>query len=224
MPAYGQYAEFSADSSKLHLWFQDRPDLLEEVLEMRWILNGQPLSFGSPAVRIPVDDKLDTLLYLNYAGATWDTILCHISEPRQYRFKYNTCCNAFDVYSLQPERRIKKPSVIFRTENQVPPKTWVGTVGLSRTWISGHQTDTISAVYWSPMQPNIYPISIQRLEECDSHQECTDLAYIPLDKEEAGMAFQEAEVLWRGLFMPLHEDTIKINFDLIAKEVSIRLE
>ena len=146
-----QFAVFSIDTNS----FMHK----EKLHEMQWIINGKPLKYGLPPVKIKPDaNKLDTILFKIRPNANWDTIICNIAKPDSLEFVYNPCCGAFNIRDVKT-KKFTQAKVVFKIKT--PSKNiYLGVMSEAGVLIKNNSTDTLKVTCSSVMSPNIVNVRL----------------------------------------------------------------
>ncbi len=214
------YAEFRTDTTRLKSYDGNLP---ESISQQIWFINGQEMRYGSKMVKIkPNPNKLDTILYKGYRKKEFDTIICNISEVKNYKFYYNECCGAFNIQDESTKIFIQG-KIIYQLKS-LDNKTYLGTLGEAGIIVNGKNTDTLNVSCRSAMSPNIYNISFKHIEICKDGLNCSE-----------GTCLQEKEnddPNWRFgyktiskkldiLYMPLKPEPAIISYDPKTDKIKI---
>jgi len=155
-----EFAEFSTDTTGFSSWFTTNRDKFPEITEQIWIIDGQKMSYGSESIKVKVNpNKLDTILYKGYRRKEFDTIICNISEAKNYKFNYNECCGAFNIQDASTKKFIQG-KIIYKLKN-IDNKTYLGRLGETGILVENKNIDTLIVNCRSAMSPNIYNISFR---------------------------------------------------------------
>lgn len=217
---FGQYATFIADTTDFHSEIASTARERDIVMQMEWRINGQVLRFGSAPIHIKTDPKkIDTILYRMLTNMPFDTIICNVKNPVTYKFVYNLCCGAFDVYG--PGDKRLEGEVVFHLKGRAKGKKYLGILGESGVLVN--VTDTLEWGCRSPMQPNIYPLQFEEVEVCSDTAKCKESVCIS-DRKKNERAYdlsyrtilRKVNVLYMPLSEPLH-----VTYDVPSRRVII---
>ncbi len=184
-----------------------RKEVYERITQAQWKIKGKTLRYGSKPVKVRIDNKIDTIFYKENNNSKWDTLICNINKPNTFKFLYNPCCGGFNVQKSSKNIRGKvKFSLIGQNKND----TYIGILDDAAVILSGSDTE-LSPYCRSVMHPNVYNISIQKIEVCKDESNCTEkcinngadtLSYLPISQK---ISF---------LFLPLSEEPFVIKYNL----------
>lgn len=215
-----QFAEFSVEQLSPAENKSNR-----EFQAMQWILNGQPLSYALPSVKIiPNPDKIDTLLFKAKPAAKWDTIYCNIKEAGKYQFTYNECCGGFDLRNQSNNMR-EIGEVAFKINNP-GNKAYLGTLGESGLILSQKVKEVkVKPACRSAMSPNIYHVTLQEVVICSDTLGCENdicLYKENQDDQDYNFWYKPISVKANFLYMPLGDSPLVVVYDPKKGKVSLR--
>ena len=218
-------AEFSADSSKLMKYTGHRQELIKEVMEMKWKINGQEFYFGSSPVKVfPNPDKLDTLFYKPNKKARWDTIICNVTIPEKYQFVYNICCDGFNVRKLTNNKSIEGRVVVELNKEPIDI-LYLCTLGESGILPKSGVIDTLYNVCGSAMSTNIYWLTLKEIVVCKDSVNCTEETCLIESEYEVpkyDFGYNTTSTILNFNYMPLGNGILNILFDNETNEVIIK--
>lgn len=215
-------AIFSTDT--IRFWGKSKK-FMERINQQVWYINGTEMRYGSETIRIqPNSNKLDTILFQRSPKEHFDTIICNIEEPYEYRFYFNECCGGFNLKN-ETINSFPRGKVQFKTIGKTSG-SYLGKIGDSGTSLISEKTDTIRDYCKSAMAPNVDLISIWRIEECDSSDnDCAEICIEEKDQNEINnfkvLEIRQDELIQEFLYLPLDETPLKILFDTNQKSVVI---
>lgn len=219
------YAEFRTDTTRFKRWYaKDDGKLPERITEQVWFINGQEMSYGSGAIKVKVNpNKLDTVLYKGYRRKELDTIICNISEAKNYKFYYNECCDAFNIQDESTKKFIQG-KIIYQLKN-TDDKTYLGTLGEAGVLVKNKNVDTLNVNCRSAMSPNVYNISFRQIELCKDSLNCNEgicLQEKGKDEPNWDFGYKTVSIKLDFLFMPLKSEPLIIIYD--TKTDTIKIE
>lgn len=211
-----EYAEFSADASI----FEKNGQLPDTFKKHLWIINGQELRYGSKPIKVKVNpNKIDTILYRGNAGYKenqFDTILCHISKAKKYKFVYNPCCFGFNIIDMSNVSKPKKTSaeVIFQLTQPNYNQTYLGTLGETGILLKYPNTYVFPA-NWScrsAMSSNIFRVSLRQIASCT--YKCNEIICLQENDEiKYDYEFRTISKKIEVLFAPLDTEALLIFYN-----------
>jgi len=217
---FGQSAVFMADTTDLWARVGQRKDLLNEVKEMEWRIQGKVLSFGSKPVKIsPEPNSIDTVFYRHHRGAKWDTLICSIRKPMKYRFVYNECCDGFNVIA---DKKGIDPKVRFRIKGSSPTKKILGTLGEAGMLVTQNKRDTLSSHCRSAMAPGVYSVALKEIVACSEAEKCKGYVCLVSKGKVSDFEFKTVATKFEMHFLPLDSDPIEVLYDLRADKVYVK--
>ena len=218
---FGQTATFSADTSRLLR--ETRTDILEQIMEAEWNINGQTLHYGSEPITIETDNTLDTIYFRQQRNANVDTLICNINKPGHFTFYYNECCGGFNIADTSGKFIVG--SVIFQIQGQIKAQRYLGTLGETGILINSSSQDTLNPGCRSAMAPNVYQITFSQIEVCTDTVDCTEgTCLLEPGQEELNYAFGFKTISKKldCLYLPLSNQPIKVTY--IPESDEIRME
>lgn len=225
-PLAGQeYAEFSTDTDRVkNQWDDIELKYSEQIADQFWIIDGKKLRYGNETIRVKVNpNKLDTIYFKAYRRNMLDTIICNISTATKYKFHFNECCGAFNV-SNESENKFITGSILYSLTTSDSSKKYLGTLGEAGIMINENQRDTLTVNCRSAMSPNIYNLSLNEIEVCNSEKDCPNgVCLVEKGKEDPNWDFGYTMVSSKMemLYMPLSSEPIKINYDPLKKQIKM---
>jgi len=219
------YAEFRTDTTRFKRWYgKDDGKLPERITEQVWFINGQEMGYGSGAIKVKVNpNKLDTILYKGYRRKELDTIICNISEAKNYKFYYNECCGAFNIQDESTKKFIQG-RIIYQLKNS-DNKTYLGTLGEAGIMVNSKNTDTLNVSCRSAMSPNVYNISFRQIELCKDSLNCkegTCLQEKGKDEPNWDFGYKTVSKKLDILFIPLKSEPTFIVYDPKTDRIKIK--
>ena len=209
-----EYAEFMTSINRQQRHFgKDKDKFPKSMTESVWFINGQKMFFGCKPVKVRVNpNKLDTIIYNGYRQRKSDTILCNISEAKQYIFHYNECCGGFNIQDGATKQYFKG-RVIFQVK-QENNQTYLGTLGEAGVLLQRRKSDTLKVGCRSAMSPNVYPISLSTIELCKEGLDCNEEFCLQTnDNLQYDFRFKIQSKKLDVLFMPLKFEPLVIVYD-----------
>jgi len=218
------YAEFRADTTSFKRWYaKDDRKLPEIITEQVWFINGQEMRYGSVPIMVKVNpNKLDTILYKGYRRKELDTIICNISEAKNYKFYYNECCGAFNIQDESTKKFIQG-KIIYQLKN-TDDKTYLGTLGEAGILVKYKKIDTLNVNCRSAMSPNVYNISFRQIEFCKDTLNCNEgicLQEKGKDNPNWNFGYKTVSIKLDILFIPLKSEPLIIIYDPKADTIEI---
>jgi hypothetical protein len=215
---FGQTATFSADTVKdiRTNMFYDR------MIEAEWKIKGQALHYGSKPIAVKTDNIIDTILFREDKNSKWDTLICNIVKPRNYKFWYNPCCGKFNVSDGTKESIIG--AVIFNLNGLDKERQYLGTLGETGILLKATLNDTLKPGCRSAMSPNIYWLTLREIKICKDTIDCNEgTCLYEKGKEDLNYKFgyKTISVKLDCLFLPLSNQPIKVNYNLRTEKVKI---
>lgn len=224
---FGQnFAEFSTDTTRFRQHYREgrHVDLPDYIKDQEWIINGQKMTYGSEQIKVEVNaNRLDTILYKGYRKNEFDTIICNISEPRNYKFFYNECCGAFNVQDEGLEKFIQG-SIIYRLQSNNESNLYLGTLGEAGILVKKNSHDTLKVNCRSAMSPNIYNISFKQIENCQDSINCKEGICLQVQGENEPVwdyGFMTISTEMDFLFLPLSQKPLIVTYDPKTKKIKI---
>ena len=219
------YAEFKTDTTRFKKWDEkDDGKLPERITDQVWFINGQEMRYGSGAIKVKVNpNKLDTILYKGYRRKELDTIICNISEAKNYKFYYNECCGAFNIQDESTKKFIQG-RIIYQLKNS-DNKTYLGTLGEAGIIVNSKNADTLNVSCRGAMSPNVYNISFRQIELCKDSLNCNEgtcLQEKGKDEPNWDFGYKTVSKKLDILFMPLKSEPIFIVFDPKIDRIKIK--
>jgi len=219
-----QTAEFRADIKSLKKSTGNNERVYNEAMQMKWIINGKKLYFGSEPIRvIPNKRTIDTILFRHKSNSKYDTIICNIEEACKFSFEYNPCCGSF---YLRKENKSKlSREVKFVISNKDENDLYLGTLGETGILLNKNNVENhINEICRSAMSPNVYPISICKIRKgCNLLNNCEELlCEIQNGEAKNGFEYEVIETQLEFLYLPLSEKTLEVLFDQKTKNVELR--
>ena len=218
-----EYAEFSADTTRLGHHKDKNGVLLERIKEQEWFINGQRMYYGCQPIRVAVNpDKLDTVLYRASRKADLDTIICNIAEPEKYRIYHNDCCKPFYI-KYKSTNRYTSAKIVFSLSEESGSKTYLGTLGEAGLVVHGQKEQELIPNCRSAMNNNIYTVSFREIEFCEELN-CDNSICLQEEGEEDPdyYSFRSISTKLDFKYMPLNSNPIFVTYD--PKTDSIRID
>lgn len=208
-----EMAEFHADTNKLWIYAGHYAKTFKRIKEMRWKLNGKPLSFGSGPIQISANpSKFDTLLYQKNSKTNWDTIICNVAHSGQYSFVYNECCDGFNIKEVSTTSYYKL-KVLYEINAKTRSK-YLGTIDDAAMLVTT-STDTLNPECRSPLHPNIYKLTLKKIRKCRDTVGCS-YAYCLVKKRKddtSSLYYKVLDTKLEVLYMPLGDELLRVRYD-----------
>lgn len=210
--AYAQTAKFYADTTVMRSYTGSQKEF-DKAMEMQWLINGKPLSFGSDTVEIiPDKNVFDTIFYKRNAKAKWDTIICNIAKPNTYAIRYNACCGAFDIVNENKRVSMKlRFSIKGKSSNM-----YLARLGETAKYIVGKDSKTITPLCRSAMKPNIFWVMLQQVEICTNEGNCEKNEEFCLQTEtgeaDYDFSYTVKKTIAKFLYLPLDDKPLRISY------------
>jgi len=219
---FGQSATFSADTIRFFRDKYNRRDIYDKIMESEWKIDGQTLRYGSEPIVVKTDNRIDTILFRQFKKSKWDTLICNISEAKNYKFQYNECCGAFNV--SDETNKFITGSVNFVLKGNTKNKIYLGTLGETGIRVTSKLKDTLKPGCRSAMSPNVYWLSFGEIEPCKDSLNCNEVTCLyEKGKEELiyEYGYKTISFKLKCLFLPLSSQPIKVIYDPKADSVKI---
>lgn len=221
--AFAQTATFSADTLNLRKYANNQ-GLFERILEREWIIQGQRLTYTSTPIQvIPDPQKIDTIYFKLNKQSAYDTILCNISEPNDYEFVYNTCCDGFNVKN-NCTGQFTRGSVIFKIEGKAKKKKYMGSFGCAGELVQSKKMNHLKETCCSAMSPNIYPVSFSEIDLNPSIEENFSESLMCLFddyQERFDFRYKIITTKTKFLYMPLNTEPLMIIYHPKTNEIEL---
>ncbi len=219
---HAQNAKFYADTVLLRSYVGSQKEF-DRAMEMRWLIKGQPLLFGSDTVEvIPDKTKLDTIFYKWNAKRDWDTIICNIAEPHTYNFTFNTCCGGFDVQRNKKRIPMKVEVAIKGVSN----KMYLARLGETGKVINGSGKQIITPLCRSAMKPNIFWVMLQQVKVCTDTGNCEKNEEFCIQKENGerdySFSYTVQKTITKFLYMPLTDKPLRVSYKPERNKLKIK--
>jgi hypothetical protein len=218
--SFGQSAKFFADTSMLMEYNGHKTSSDGYGMQMQWIIKGQKLHWGSPAVEVsPTLTGVDTIYFKHKENAEWDTLLCIIAEGSTIMFEYNACCDYFDAVDASGQKFEGKVS--FELKGTKPgKKKYLGSIDDSGIFMTQF-ADTLSPLFRSPMLPNRYNVEVEIVKKCLG-KKCREVAIRKKDGSiDYGYKFRTVENIVLFHYLPVSSDPIVVSYNLETREIKI---
>ncbi len=191
--------------------------------EMEWVLRGKAIGCYTGPVGFSLKaTEPDTLFYKVRQTGSWDTILCFLREPGNYKFVYNPCCGGFYV---KDEKSITRQPIQFGTKKS-DKKSYLGLLDNDGCMVSRGLSDTVKIQCRSVLHSNIYSVSLNEVEFVEFSEEDSTVSEVCLGlKTEQGMELRNYHLLSRKfhfLLMPLGHSSLQIWYDARSGKVNFR--
>ena len=220
---FGQSATFSADTMRFFRDKFNRRDIYDKIMEAEWKIAGQTLRYGSAPIVVKTDNRIDTILFRQYKNSKWDTLICNITEAKNYKFQYNECCGAFNV--SDETNKFIIGSVNFRLKGKAKNKYYLGTLGETGIRVTSKLTDTLKPGCRSAMSPNVYWLTLGEIEPCKDSLDCYEGTCL-YEEGKAELNYEYGYKTISGklkcLYLPLSIKPIKVIYD--PKSDSVKIE
>lgn len=180
-----------------------------DLSPMRWVLKGDTLSVDNPEVVVSSSGfGFDTLYYSSGAKRNWDTILYHYQKADTFWFRFNTCCNAFDVYDNNKRRRVSPRLRIIATKGcGKTTEKLLARLGNTVSPIAS-TVDTLNDGCRSVLRPNIYNFYILAVTTCPTDSiACQPMGCAQNLKKYWGISdYEEEKTYEHFLYLPLSNE------------------
>jgi len=219
--ASGQSAKFYADTTRLRSFVGHSQSEFDRALKMEWIIKGQVLHWGSPAIDVsPTETGVDTIFFKHHDEAKWDTMICKIKGGSLITFVYNTCCDYFDVVDTSGDRLEGKVSFVLKG-TKPRRKKYMGSIDGSGVFMT-KQPDTLSPFFRSPMLPNRYNVEVKEVKNC-SGKDCQEAAVRKPDGSvDESYHYRIIESILVLHYLPVSADPIAVSYDLSSEKVLVK--
>ncbi len=166
----------------------------------------------------PNPNQIDTILFQYDERRRYDTLICNIAKPYFYKFKHNECCGGFNVYSDSIKQR---PSLLFKL-NAPKNEKYLGILGSSGQRLT--QQDTIKDFCKSALTPNIFPVQLLKITDCETYdcEGVTCLIEGDLLDYSGNFSYQISKEILNFLFMPLNNEPLEIFYDVKQEKIKIQ--
>lgn len=221
--SFGQSATFSADTIRFFKDKFNRKDIYDKIMEAEWKIAGQTLRYGSLPIVVKTDNRIDTILFRQFKTTKWDTLICNISEAKNYKFQYNECCGAFNV-SDETDKFIIG-SVNFKLKGKTKNRYYLGTLGETGIRVTSKLLDTLKPGCRSAMSPNVYWLTFGEIEPCKDSHNCNEGTCLYEEgKSELNYEYGYKTISYKlkCLYLPLSIKPIKVIYD--PKSDSVKIE
>ncbi|MDB5258653.1 MAG: hypothetical protein JWM14_3348 [Chitinophagaceae bacterium] len=220
----GQTAKFYMDSLDTRNLSGNRQKMDDHFIDMEWKIRGNSIHYQNKVVELTIaPDKIDTLFYRHHKQAKWDTIICLIREPGEYKFIYNECCGGFNI--ADKNGKLIQASINFQLHSNVKHKQFLGTLGETGILVNYNSTDTLKPGCRSAMSPNIYPLTFQEIKiakDMINAKEGTCLYEKGKEELNYEFGYKTISTKLNCLFMPLSKNPIWVMYDPIENKISIK--
>lgn len=194
------------------------------ILEAEWRINQQALSYGSKALNIAIDNKIDTILYKAHKDATWDTIICNINQAQHYTFHYNPCCRGFNIHNAANKRL--SASVKFMLKGTNSKIKYLASLGETSMLLRPMQLDTLNSKSEcrSAMSSDVYQLTLSEIAICKDENGCEEATCLYEQGKEGlnyNFAYKPISFKMNCLFLPLSDKPVKVVYDQRTGRVKV---
>jgi hypothetical protein len=221
---FSQAAIFSIDASNPRN-LDSNQVLNEKLSQMEWVINGQKFIASMGEIQIPLTPRtLDTIKFKNKPSDKWETLICNIQKPEKYYFIYNECCGGFDVTDSLGKKFIGQLEFHLTTDSTDTTGTkYMGTLGEGGVFIESQKKTLLLPTCNSPMNPNIYSVSMEEIELCsDSTKTCPDticLYDVNQKSEPEALNYTIKNYKLKFFYLPLSNEPLHMHYDAILNRI-----
>lgn len=220
---FGQSATFSADTMRFFRDKFNRRDIYDKIMESEWKIDGRTLRYGSAPIVVKTDNRIDTILFRQFKTSKWDTLICNISEAKNYKFQYNECCGAFNV--SDETNKFIIGSVNFKLKGKTKNRYYLGTLGETGIRVTSQHNDTLKPGCRSAMSPNVYWLTFGEIEPCKDSLHCYEVTCLyEKGKDELNYeyGYKTMSCKLKILYLPLSIKPITVIYDPKSDSVKIQ--
>ncbi|SFT38294.1 hypothetical protein SAMN05216474_0243 [Lishizhenia tianjinensis] len=215
------YAIFTIDSTRLFLERNHKTQNLPNyVTQQEWYINGQKMTFLSDTVKVRVNaQQMDTILF--GWGNNFDTLLCNISQPKEYRLFYIACCSAFNIQDVALGKFISG-NVNFELKNSDTSKRYLALLSDSGILLNGQMKDTLTDHCRSAMSNSFYKLELKEIYSTIDSTKITEETCLQTSSKDAiYFNYQTKRTFFSINYFPLSSQPEKIIYDFESGELRI---